>query len=180
MPFQQVEPIPFNHVECSYTCTHEYISSYFLLLPLDASNRPHHLCLVVYHFPPGFTPTLASHGNAKEKKPFYPTRPSTLEQIRNKCLEQGLKATVEHLSTVSGGVVGASAPGQLPRDEKQVTNMRKREKLRGRCGGPSADLDDLFVVMQQAHTEDPASKFVCGIRAAPDPAIVIAEDYQMT
>jgi len=94
-------------------------------------------------------------------------------------VEQGLKATVEHLSTVSGGVVGASAPGQLPRDEKQVTNMRKREKLRGRCGGPSADSDDLFVVMQQAHTEDPASKFVCGIRAAPDPAIVIAEDYQL-
>ena len=75
-------------------------------------------------------------------------------------------------------MVGASAPGQLLRDEKQVTNMRKREKLRGRCGGPSADSDD-FVVMQQAHTEDPASKFVRGIRAAPDPAIVIAEDYQL-
>ena len=37
-----------------------------LLSTVDASNRPHHFCLVVYHFPAGFTPTLASHRNAKE------------------------------------------------------------------------------------------------------------------
>ena len=37
------------------------------------------------------------------------------------------KATVECLSFAAGGVIGASAPGQLPRDEKQVTNLRKRE-----------------------------------------------------
>ena len=148
----------------------------FPLSSLDGSNRPHHLRLVVYHFPPGFTPTLANHGNAKEKKPFHPTWPSTLEQIKSKCLEQGPKATVEHLSSVAGGVVGASAPGQLPRDEKQVTYMRNRGKLRGQCGGPRADSDDLFVIMQQAHTEDPSSRFVRGIRAAPEPAIVIAED----
>ena len=37
-----------------------------LLSSVDASNRPRYLCLVVYHFPAGFTPTLASHRNAKE------------------------------------------------------------------------------------------------------------------
>ena len=110
--------------------------------PVDGSNRPHHLCLVVYHLPRGFTPNLVSHGNAKVKKPFYPTWPSTLDKLKKECREQGPKATVECLSSAVGGVVGASAAGQLPRDEKQVTNVRKREKLRGRSGEPGADADD--------------------------------------
>jgi hypothetical protein len=59
----------------------------------DASNRPHHLCLVVYYFPPGFVPALSSHGNAKEKKPFHPTWPSTLDVIKKESKQQGPKAT---------------------------------------------------------------------------------------
>ena len=127
-------------------------------------------------FPAGFTPTLASHENAKEKKPYYPTWPSTLEKMKKECLKHGPKATVECLSSVAGGVIGASAPGQLPRNEKQVTNMRKREKLKGLGLGPRSDADELFVIMQQAQAEDPCFKFVRGIRAVPDPAIVAADD----
>ena len=56
---------------------------FLVLSSVDASNCPHHLCLVVYHSPAGFTPTLVSHGNAKEKKPYYPIWPSTLEKIKN-------------------------------------------------------------------------------------------------
>lgn len=37
---------------------------------VDASNRPHHLCLLVYGVAPGFTPKLSSHSNSKENKPF--------------------------------------------------------------------------------------------------------------
>ena len=133
----------------------------------------------MYHFPAGFTPTLASHGNAKEKKPYYPTWPSTLDKIKSECLKQGPKATVECLSFAAGGVIGASAPGQLPRDKKQVTNLRKREKLKGLGLGPMSDADDWFVIMQQAQAEDPSSKFVRGIQAVPDPAIVVADDCQL-
>ena len=92
----------------------------------DASNRPHRLCLVVYHFPPGFVPKLSGHGNSKDKKPFYPTWPSTMGRIKDECFRQGPKATVECLSSDVGGVVGATAPGQLPRSEKQVTVLRGR------------------------------------------------------
>ena len=133
----------------------------------------------MYHFPAGFTLTLASRGNAKEKKPYYPTWPSTLDKIKSECLKQGPKATVECLSFAAGGVIGASAPGQLPRDEKQVTNLRKREKLTGLGLGPTSDADDLFVIMQQAQAEEPSLKFVRGIRAVPDPAIVVADDCQL-
>ena len=49
--------------------------------------------------------------------------------------------------------------------EKQVTNMRRNEKLKGRSGGDAAE-DDLNVVMQRADTEDPSAQFIHGIRTA--------------
>ena len=33
--------------------------------------------------------------------------------------------------------------------------------------------------MQQAHTKDPALQFIRGIRTTPDPAIVLAFDFQL-
>ena len=96
-----------------------------------------------------------------------------------KCLKHGPKETVEHLSSAVGGVMNASAPGELPRNEKQVTNLRQQAKLKGHTCGPSGEVDDLFVVMQRAYSEDPGSKFIRSIRAAPDPAIVLAEDHQI-
>ena len=102
-----------------------------------------------------------------------------MDQIKNECLIHGPKETVEHLSLAVGGVVSASAPGELPRNEKQVTNLRQQAKLKGNPCGPSGEVDDLFVVMQRAYSEDPGSKFIRSIRAAPDPAIVLAEDHQI-
>ena len=34
-------------------------------------------------------------------------------------------------------------------------------------------------MIKKAHTEDPSTQFICAIRAAPDPAIVLANDYQI-
>ena len=151
----------------------------YSFLFIDAENRPHHLCLLEYHIPHGFIPKLASHGNAKENKPFHPTWPSTMGRIKAKCVEHGPKATVEHLSIEVGGLTGASAPGELPRNEKQVTNVRKEAKRKGCDCGPTGEVDDLFVVMQRAYSEDPQTKFIRSIRASPDPAIVLAEDFQI-
>lgn len=104
------------------------------------------------------------------------------ELIRSQCKIHGPKATIEHVSQKIGGILETTSPGQLPRNEKQVTNTRKNERLKeyhhsSNTGNASAD--DLFVVMQKAHTEDPSSQFICAIRTAPDPAIVLADDNQM-
>ena len=40
---------------------------------------------------------------------------------------------VEHLSLAVGGVASTSAPGELPQNEKQVTNLRQQAKLKGAC-----------------------------------------------
>ena len=131
----------------------------------------------MYHFPSGFVPKLASHGNSKSKIPFHPTWPSTMEHVKKECAQLGPKAVIQQVSEEVGGVCGASAPGELPRNEKQVTNTRKRMKLSIGGQGPSGEVDELFVVMQRAYSEDPQSKFIRAIRTSPDAAVVLAEDY---
>jgi len=64
-----------------------------------------------------------------KKEPFHPTWSSTKQQIRHKCVDTAPKQVVASVSAVPGGVLRASAPGQLPRDEKQVTNFKAREGL---------------------------------------------------
>ena len=103
--------------------------------PLGGTNRPHHLCL------PGFVPKLASHRNVKHKIPFHPTWPSTMERVKEECAQLGPIAVVRQVSVEVGGVSGASASGELPRNEKQVTNARKRMKLSMCERGPSGEVD---------------------------------------
>ena len=127
-----------------------------------------------------FKPTLASHGNAKEKHPFHPTWPSTLRRVKDECTSRGPKAVVEVVSGEAGGVVGASAPGQLPRNEKQVSNLKRKAKSTLTSGQHcDAGADDLFIVMQRAHTQDPSNKFIRDVKTAPEPAIVLADDRQL-
>ncbi len=146
----------------------------------DASNNPHHLCLISYRLSAGFIPSLSYHGNSKDKKPFHPTWPSTLTQVKEECLAKGPKATVEQVSSEVGGVLRASASAQLPRNEKQVANQRRRVKTAQASGHPmNAAADDLFVIMQRAHTQDPTHQFVRDIKTAPEPAIVLACDHQL-
>ena len=56
---------------------------------------------------------------------------------------------MEHLSLAVGGVVSASAPEELPQNEKQVTNLRQQAKLKGHPYGPSGEVDDLFYTNQR-------------------------------
>ena len=78
---------------------------------VDASNRPHHLCLLVYRLPPGFTPKLSSHGNSKEKRPFFATWPRPLDSIKKDCLQQGPKTMIERMCAKAGGILHATASG---------------------------------------------------------------------
>ena len=79
--------------------------------------------------------------------------------------------------------MGASAPGQLPRDERQIINFKTRETHTSRsqslhCSKDAA-ADDLFLVMQKAYSEDPSNRYVRAVNAAPEPAIVVSTDHQL-
>ncbi len=88
------------------------------------------------------------------------------------------------LVSAYAGVLEASALGQLPRDEKQVSNFKSRVPSGSRLSsviGLSHDAadDGLFIVMQKAFTEDLSKKFVRAVNAAPEPAVVVAADCQL-
>ena len=130
--------------------------------------------------PVDFIPSLSSHGNAKESKPFHPTWPSTLQRVKEECSTKGPKAVVEVISGEVGGIVGATASGQLPRNEKQVSNLkRKVTSTVSSWNHGDAAADNLFIVMQRAHTQDPNAMFVRDVKTAPEPAIVSAKDCQL-
>ena len=147
----------------------------------DSQNSPHHLCLVVYRIPPGYVPAVKKHGNSKVDLPFHPTWPSTKQRIKEECILHGPDNTVSLITAEQGGILNASASGMLPRDAKQVSNFKRKLSFQRTGSGPhlGAAVDDLFVVMQQAYSDDPAHKFVRAVNAAPEPAIVLATDSQL-
>ena len=90
-------------------------------------------------------------------------------------MTRGPKETVNSIYCEVGGILNASAPGELPRNEKQIS-YHKRNKA---ALSQDAKADELFVVMQRAHTQDPSQKFVRDIKTAPEPAIILADDQQL-
>ena len=139
---------------------------------------------MVYHIPHGFTPTLKKHGNSKGDVPFHPTWLSTKLKIKEECVAHGPKSTIADVSAKAGGVLKASAPGQLPRNEKQISNFKAKLAVQSRASAfPHLSLDaaadDLFIVMQQAYTEDASKKFVRALNAPPKPAVVVATEHQL-
>ena len=80
------------------------------------------------------------------------------------------KEVVASVSAQAGGVVGAAGPGQLPRNEAQISNIKRKGDIQEGEG------DALYVMMQQAKVGDP---FVRDIKMSPDPAIVLANEVQL-
>ena len=113
------------------------------------------MCLLVYGLPPVFTPKLSSHGNSKKKRPFFATWPSTVYSIKKDCLQQGPKTMIERICVKAGCTLYATASGQLPHSEKQITTLAAKEKLKKRSMVSTMASDDLFIIMQRAHAEDP-------------------------
>ena len=154
--------------------------SFPVLHVLDASGNPHQFCLVCYRIPPGFIPKVVSHGNSKTGKPFYPTLPSTLQCVQRKCQLKGPKQTVATVSAAMGGLTGAQYPGALPRDEKQVANAQQSIKKKPQVAMSIASVgDELFMLMQQSKLGDSQGLFVRKLKAAPEPGVVVARDYQL-
>ena len=78
-----------------------------------------------------------------------------------------------------GGLTGAQCPGALPRDEKQVANARQSIKKPQVAMSITSVGDELFMLMQQSKLGDSQGLFVCELKAAPEPGVVVARDYQL-
>lgn len=94
---------------------------------------------MVYYIPDGFEPKITPHGNSKNEKPYYPTLPSTMAAMAS-CAGGGPKQVVGDVSAAIGGVLSASDACSLPRNEQQVTDIRRRQK-RGMSGSIYSSCD---------------------------------------
>ena len=128
--------------------------------------------MLTYYIPPKFEPYVRPHGNSKSTKPFHPTWPSTIKMIKRGGAHAGPKEVVSSVSHNVGGVMGAIAPGQLPRGEMQVSNA-KRQLQFSEKGGMS---DELLVVTAKGKGRKSLRK---GCQTAPDRAIVVCTDSQL-
>ena len=152
----------------------------FIFLLAAPSGDPHHLCLLSYNIPPGFTKVAVAHGNSKIKVPFYPTLPSTKGMLEEELdfKHRGPKQTVSVVSEKVGGVTKASSACALPRNERQVTYLKSRISKHQQSGqDPLAD--QVFTIMQQAKVDNPAGKFVRDCRPCSEPAFVLPRDQQL-
>ena len=124
---------------------------------------------------------MAPHGNSKSDRPFFPTLPSTMEMIRKRSSEGGPKEVVGTVSARLGGVMKAADACELPRDEQQVSQMKRRLKHKGRLpqAGTSYASDEIAVVMQRAHMEDSSKQFIRELKALRELAIIVAHDRQI-
>ena len=93
--------------------------------------------------------------------------------IKKEGAHAGPKEVISSVYHDIGGVMGAIAPGQLPRDKMQVSNAKRLLQFSEK-GGMS---DELLIVMQKAKAEN---SFVRDIKTAPDPAIVVCTDSQLS
>lgn len=134
--------------------------------------------MVVYYVPDGFTPTVHPHGNSKNGRAFFPTLPSTLSAIKEQCTSgKGPKEVVSSVSGAVGGVRNASDACELPRNEQQVSYIKRKLKRTPSSSSSIPVSDELSVVMQKAYMEDKC--FIREVRTLREPAIVVATDKQL-
>ena len=128
---------------------------------------------------------LQPHGNAKHKSdPFWRVKPSTVQMIKKEMSQN--KRPIKVLEAVEnkiGGVMNAQSSCDLPRDRRQLYNIKNAEKLKQEscimAPGVSRT-DTLAHIMNTCKQENGINAFIRSVEAAPEPMCVLATDQQLT
>lgn len=140
-------------------------------LYIDPAGDQLNLALVQYVFSGVPHPIIVKpHGNSKEKRPFVRTAPSTIQKLKSKIKVETPKQAVFSVSAERGGVLNTAAVGDLPRNRKQVYNIKRREAPQ--------NSDALLSVMAMCK-EGFGNDFVCIVTSAPEPMCVLSTNSQL-
>lgn len=152
---------------------HCVLYMYFLNLS-DSNGQQRKLAFVQYSFDRQEHPVdLKPHGNSKKEKPFTRTKPSTLSLLKESVKTKPPRKALRDVKNVLGGVMGAKLACDLPRDRKQVKNLKYNSD------GP-ASTDVLAHVMQMCKDSyDSEDVFVQSVEAVPEPMCVLATKQQL-
>ena len=100
-----------------------------LFILLDYQGQCLQYCFVQYSFDGQEHPIeLKPHGNSKQKKPFSRSKPSIFKLLEKKADSQRPLQALREVDNIKGGVMSARSACDLPRDRKQVYNIKAVKK----------------------------------------------------
>ena len=115
-----------------------------------------------------------SHGISKSAKPFIRTTPSTLQKLKEcRKTNQPPKLAVSTVTKEKGGIANAKAIGDIPRNRRQVYNIKQASK-----GDDNVALLSVMAMCKQSIDKD-EEPFVRMVTSAPEPMSVLCTDYQL-
>ena len=106
----------------------------------------HSLCILQYSYPYGDCKIRGQlHKNSKEKIPYNRYKKSVLVKTENEVHKSAQPTKVYNkVFQERGGIVSASSCGSLPRNRKQISNIKQKA-----VKDTQIDKDPLFSVMEQ-------------------------------
>ena len=108
------------------------------------------------------------HKNAKqERKEFLRTKPSVLLKLKSEVKSRSSVATVyDQTFEDTGGVVNFQSRADLPRNLKQVSNLKNK------TSSVKKEKDELYAVLEKTQKDE--VPFVRQVQLTPNPACVLA------
>lgn len=164
----------------------EYFMSFFF--HIDNHGSLQQFAFVQYGFDRNEHPvSINPHGNSKKSaKSFSRTKPSTIKMIKKSVDEN--KRPMKILRAIEndqGGVMQANSSCDLPRDRRQVYNIKQASKVKQEnlllpsCSSVLRT-DTLACIMQKCKdTCLTSGAFIRSVEAAPEPMCVLCTDQQL-
>lgn len=119
---------------------------------------------------------IESHGSCKDPKAkaYKRTQRSVLQALKEELNTSKPRQAIDKLSENAGGIFGVERSSALPRNVKQAYNMKQQLK-------EGAVSDPYYALVLQCKEDDKAKEtaYVRKVVAAPEPAAVLAFDWQM-
>ena len=145
---------------------------------IDHYNKMHPFCILQYSYPHGDDCKIKGqpHKNSKEKSPFNRSKKSVLVKIESEVQKSAQPTNVYNkVFQECGGVVSASSCGSLPRNRKQIANIKQKA-----LKGTQSEKDPLFSVMEECKKEQSqVDPFLRIVQAAPDAMCLLVSDRQL-
>ena len=113
---------------------------------------------------------MKPHKNAKTDSVYVRTKKSVLVKISDAANDSKPMQVFDNVYELCGGVVGASSCGSVPRNIKQISNVKSVVGV----------IDPLFAVIEECKKEQShANPFIRAVSAAPEAMCVLAGDCQL-
>ena len=151
----------------------------FYFYRVDWKGNQLQLAFVQYSFSRNeHTIEIQPHRNSKKKDAFRRTKPSTLKLMKSSLSEKKRPLKVlKEVEDSKGGVMNAKLGCDLPRDRRQVYNLKKQQSKPATKPSP----DSLADVMRRCkETSSGSEAFIRSVQAAPEPMCVLATDQQIS